>query len=166
MWKKIVSKVAPILGSALGGPMGGAATRFLSKKLLGESASETDLATYIENASPEQLIKVRESDHEFKAAMRKLDIDVMEMERQDRQDARALAQESTILPHVIMSAVYTVMYGLVLYLLLSGRVDIDQEHMGLVMAVIGILTAAQGQILNFWFGSSSGSKEKDRRLKS
>jgi hypothetical protein len=31
--------------------------------------------------------------------------------------------------------------------------------------VLGVLTAGQVQIMNFWFGSSSGSKDKTSKLK-
>jgi len=31
-WKKVVSTVAPVLGTALGGPLAGAATKFIADK--------------------------------------------------------------------------------------------------------------------------------------
>ena len=162
-WKKIVGKIAPALGTALSGPLGGAATKFMASKLLGESATEADLSAFIEGASPEELARIKTLDHEFQVQMRKLDIDLAKLNQEDRASARGLAQLG-MGPHVVMSAVYTVMYGVVLYLLLSGQVDVPQNHMALVMTVVGILTAAQGQILSFWFGSSSGSKQKTAEM--
>ena len=60
-WKALVKTVAPVLGTALGGPLGGAATKFLTGKLLGdENASEQELADFIGGASPEQLLQIKQ----------------------------------------------------------------------------------------------------------
>jgi hypothetical protein len=48
--------------------------------------------------------------------------------------------------------------------LLSGQVIIPPDIKDMVMTLLGIMTAAQAQIMNFWFGSSSGSKEKTSKL--
>lgn len=163
-WKGIVKTIAPVLGTALGGPLGGAATKFLTGKLLGdEDASEQDLADFVNGASPEQLLHIKQLDQQFEKDMRALDVDVMKLDQADRASARTLAQND-MRPHIVISAIYTIMYGLVLYMLLDGKVDVPADQMGLVMAVVGILTAAQTQILNFWFGSSAGSKAKSVQM--
>lgn len=163
-WKGLIKTVAPVLGTALGGPLGGAATKFLTGKLLGdETATEEDLENWLQTASPEQLLQLKTLDQQFEKDMRALDVDVMKLDQADRDSARGLAKND-MRPHIVISAVYTGMYGVVLYMLLSGTVQVEEDMMGLVMAVVGILTAAQTQILNFWFGSSAGSKEKTAKL--
>ena len=45
-----------------------------------------------------------------------------------------------------------------------GWTNIDEGMSGMVTTLIGALGAAQLQILNFFFGSSRGSKEKTEML--
>ena len=163
-WKGLVKTVAPVLGTALGGPLGGVATKFIAGKLLGdENASEEDIAEFVTGASPEQLVRLRELDNEFKLEMRRLNVDVMKIDAADRDSARKLAGVN-MKPHMVISAVYTTMYAVVLYVVITGGADIPEAQVSLVDNVIGVLTAAQLMIMTFWFGSSSGSKEKTAKM--
>jgi hypothetical protein len=88
-WKDIVGAVAPVLGTALGGPMGGMAARVVSQALLGkESASERELEQALMGASPEQLMQLKQAEIEFEQRMRELDIDLEKLHQQDRDSAR------------------------------------------------------------------------------
>lgn len=162
-WRSLVKTVAPVLGTALGGPLGGAATKFLAGKILGEDATEADLEEWVAGASPEQLLQLKQLDQQFEKEMRALDVDVMRLDQADRDSARGLAKND-MRPHIVISGIYTAMYGFALYFLLSGQVQIPPEQNTLAISVMSILTAAQGQIMNFWFGSSSGSKEKTAKI--
>jgi hypothetical protein len=46
---------------------------------------------------------------------------------------------------------------------MSGDVEIAANLQSEFNIVLGVMTAAQAQIMQFWFGSSSGSKAKDVR---
>jgi hypothetical protein len=162
-WKEIVKGVAPVLGTALGGPFGGAAVKFLADKFLGNpTASEEEIATAVLGAGPEQLTKLREIDNAFKVKMKELDVDVFKLEVADREGARALAKVD-MRPHIGLSAVYTIGYFAMLYMFMSGDVEIAANLQSEFNIVLGVMTAAQAQIMQFWFGSSSGSKAKDVR---
>jgi len=53
-WQELVKSVAPMIGTALGGPFAGMATKWLAGKLLGdENADAAALEAAITNASPE-----------------------------------------------------------------------------------------------------------------
>ena len=158
-WKGLVGKVAPILGTALGGPFGGMAGKFLADKL---GVPEEDLPETIENASPDVMLQIKSLDADFKVKMKELGLKEKELEAEDRANARNLAIQTTIWPQVILSVVYTVAYAAVLWAYISGNVQVPENAQAQFSIVLGVLTAAQAQILNFWFGSSSGSKEKDR----
>lgn len=164
-WKTIVRSVAPTLGAALGGPIGGVATKFLADKFLGNSdASEAELEQAIIGATPEQLATLKKLDNDFAIQMKKLDIDVFKLEVEDRKSAREMFKVN-IWPQVTLSAVFVIGYFWVLYLLVSNATiknmaAENQALFGILATVIGVLTAAIPQILNFWFGSSMGSKEK------
>lgn len=158
-WKRTLSAVAPTLATALGGPLAGAAVGVISQALLGrDGATSAEIAAAIGIASPEQLVSLQNADNEFLLRTQELDV-------KDRQSARKLAIDTTIVPQVILSSIYTMGYFWLMAMLINGEVTIPDDISGMVMALIGVMTAAQAQIMNFWFGSSSGSKEKSKRLK-
>jgi len=165
-WKQIVKGIAPVIGTALGGPLGGGAARYLAGALLGdENASEEDLENAILGATPEQLARIREIDNQYKIEMARAGVDVFKLEVADRSSARELAKND-IRPHLLLSGIYTVGYFWLLWALVTGTATIAEGTEQLVITVVGVLTAAQIQIMNFWFGSSSGSKEKTYALAS
>lgn len=157
-WKKILGAIAPKLATAVGGPFAGMATKFIAAKLLGnESASEIELAEAIENASPAQLAQLKGIEAEFKTEMRRLGIEEYGLEIEDRKDARAIVDKR---PQIVLSIMYSIGYfGLVIGLML-GTLEIPENGRDMMIGLLGVLTAAQTQVLNFWFGSSSGSKDK------
>jgi len=158
-WKETLAAVAPALATALGGPLAGAAVGVISKQLLGkDTATPMEMAVAISRATPEQLLALQRADSDFEVQIKGLNVD-------DRKSARRFAVDTTILPQVLLSAIYTIGYFWLMSMLITGDVTIPDKISGMVMALIGIMTAAQAQIMNFWFGSSSGSKEKTRKLK-
>ncbi|MDL4863891.1 hypothetical protein NPJ88_016280 [Halomonas elongata] len=163
-WKSIVKTVAPALGTALAGPMAGTAIRELGNRWLGdENATAKDVEQAVQNASPDQLAQLREIDADFEARMRELDIDLHELEVEDRKSARAMFSVN-IWPQIILSAVFGLGYFVVLYLLMSNNVAIGDGLRDTFSIVLGVMTGAVKDILQFWFGSSMGSKEKTHQL--
>jgi hypothetical protein len=160
----LIKKVAPTIGTALGGPIGGMATKFLADKFLGKpEASEEEIEQAIVGASPEQLLKLKELDRQFQADLKKLDIDIFRLEVEDRKSARELFKVS-IWPQIVLSAMFTIGYFWVLIILLKGSAAIAPENQPVANVVVGVLTAAMTTIFAFWFGSSYGSKEKNKSL--
>lgn len=162
--KRIVRTVAPAIGTALAGPLGGTAVKYLADKFLGKpDASEAEVAEAIAGASPEQLIRLKELDNDFAKHMASLGVDLERIAQADRSSARELAKINNW-PHILLSAIYTAGYFWLLQLFCTGQVQVEQSMAALFASVVGVLTAAQIQIMNFWFGSSSGSKVKDVHL--
>lgn len=163
-WKSLIRKVAPTLGAALGGPAGGMAVKFLSEKFLGNAeASKEELAAFIESATPAQMLAIKEADQQFLTEMKKLDIDVFALEVEDRQNARELAKVN-MWPQIVLSALFILGYfGILGILVYFYDADINDRIFGILNTVIGVLTAAIPMILQFWFGSSLGSKQKDKK---
>ena len=157
-WKEVLAAVAPTLATALGGPLAGNAVAIIGSMLLGKhDATEEEIAVVMTTTTPAELLKLKAADAQFKKDMKSLDID-------DRKSARKLAVDTSIAPQVSLSVIYTVGYFALLYLLISGEVTIPAGIQPMVTILLGVMTAAQAQIMNFWFGSSSGSKEKTGKL--
>lgn len=161
-WRDIVKSVAPMLGTALGGPFGGMATKFLAGKLLGdENAGEEQIQDLIAAQDPEVMLKLKEADQDFKVRMRELGLDEKKIAAQDRDSARRLGAQTTLIPQMTLSTIFVTAFTVILYAVFTRVVALDGVQQNIVMYLLGILSAGMVQIMNFWFGSSSGSKEKD-----
>lgn len=160
-WKKIVATVAPGIATALGGPLAGVAVGVLGKALLGdEAAGEDAVADAVLQANPEALARVKAAEFEFRARMKELDIDLERIHGADRDSARAMATASSLKPQIILATIFIAGFVAVLWAVFSGAVALDDTSRQIATVMLGILAAGITQIMNFFFGSSSGSKEK------
>ena len=164
-WKSIVKNIAPVIGGTIGGPFGAIGMKFLAGKLLGnENATEKDIEDAILNASPQLLQELKLADIQFKKDMAELGFKESELAFKDRDSARQLAISQGTQPQIILSVLYTVGYFILLWQFMTGNVLIPANTKAEFNMVLGVMTAAQVQIMNFWFGSSSGSKDKTTKL--
>lgn len=163
-WKETLSVVAPTLATALGGPLAGTAANFIAKKLLGkDTATNEEIQGLIVGATPEQLADLKSLELDFKVKMKELGVEVKRLDNKDRADARDLAKVD-MKPQVILSLFYTVGYFAMLFGILTDALSIPDGGKGqLVSGLIGVLTAMQIKIGDFWFGSSHGSKTKGKQ---
>lgn len=156
-WEDTLKSVAPALASAMGGPLAGAAVGVIAKVFGHDKATADQVSALISGANPNQLLALKKADQEFAVQMKKLDV-------KDRDSARNLGQAVGILPQVILSSLYTAGYFFMIAEIMTGHVSIPDELNNPFNILLGIMTTAQIQIMNFWFGSSSGSQEKSRKI--
>ena len=156
--KKILGGLAPTIGTALGGPMGGVAMKFLADKFTGGDTGKVE--DFLLSAQPEQLKELKLAEIEFQTKMRELDIDLERLATEDRGSARQMAATRGFVPQIVMSIVYSCGYFAVLGAFMGGVLEVQDAHTSMFNGLLGVLSAAQIQIINFWFGSSAGSKEK------
>lgn len=161
---EILKKVAPTVATAVGGPFGGIAAAAVASALGVDSDNVEDA---IISASPDTLLKVKMADHDFKVKMAELGIKEqqlaireVEVHAEDRSSARTMAAKLGMWPQVVLSIVYTVGYFVMLYLLVSGHWSPPEGSQELVAGLVGVLTAGVVKVMDFWFGSSVGSKQK------
>lgn len=153
-WKKVLGGIAPTIATAIGGPLAGTATKFLASALLGkDEASEAELEAAVIGASPETLAKIKKIDNDFKAEMKRLDVDLERIAVDDRKSARDLAQDD-MRPQVFISAVFIFGYFIVLWVLFGGNVELTEAQDRAAYMLLGVLTSGIPMILRFWFGGS------------
>lgn len=153
----VLKRLAPTVATAVGGPFGGMAAAVLADAL---GVDEDKVEDAILSGNPEVLMKVKESDQAFKTRMRELGIREQELHQKDRGSAREMAAKLGMWPQVVLSVVYTVGYFVMLYLLISGQWHPPEGAEELVAGLVGVLTAGVMKVMDFWFGSSVGSKQK------
>jgi len=157
----VIKNVAPAIATALGGPAAGIATKFLGNALLGdENARDADIAAALQ--SPDNLLKLKQLNADFEIRMKELDIDLEKVNAEDRANARAMGMKTTLIPQMVLSTIFTAAFSMILYKIVTTTIQMDDLQKSILMYLLGILSAGMVQIMNFWFGSSSGSKEKDR----
>jgi len=64
------------------------------------------------------------------------------------------------IPQMWLSILFISGFIGILYVVFIGEIDLDGTMKDAAVMLLGILSAGVTQIMNFWFGSSSGSKEK------
>lgn len=159
-WKETLGKVAPVIAGALGGPMAAVATKMAGDALgLGSDATQDDIASAVATGSPDVLLALKKADQEFKLEMQKLGVKLEEVHAGDRDSARDLAKTKGTKVQGYLTAVFTVAFAGLLLMIFSGQ-EISESMKDVGILVVGALLAEFGKMMNFWFGSSSGSKEK------
>jgi len=164
-WKKTLATVAPALATALGGPMAGVAVAMAGRALgLGDNTDEASIAAAVASGDPNVLVKLKEVDASFKTEMKKLDVDLKKLDVDDRGSARELAKIKGLGPQTVLAGIFVCGFVYVLTILFGGEKTIQDNMMQPAMYVLGILSAGIIQIMNFFFGSSAGSKEKSTAM--
>lgn len=160
--KDLVTGVAPMIGATLGGPLGGVAMKFLADKFTGGDTGSVE--DFLLSANPDTLKELKLAEIEFEKAMRELDIDLERLHAGDRASARDMAKARGLAPQIILSAIFIVGYFGIMYLLITSNLwqELADFAKGQIAVLIGVLTAGVTQIMNFFFGSSSGSKDKTK----
>lgn len=158
----IIKTVAPWIGTALGGPLGGMAVEAASKALgLSDSTTES-IKTAISGATPEQMLALKKADQEFALQMQALGFkqvtDLEAIAAGDRKDARDMQKTTrSPMPAVLSVIVVAGFLGLLTGMML-GVLKVSDSQALLLM--LGALGAAFGAVMQFWFGTTADSGKK------
>lgn len=147
--KSIVGAVAPTLGTALGGPLGGAAVSAIAGAL-GCEPDERSVSKAVQAATPEQLAQIKKAELDFEARMKELDVDIFKLETQDKQDARKhFAKDWTAkLIGIVMVAFFCA------YITMITVMPPEQNSMELINLVLGYMGGLVSAVISFYFGAS------------
>lgn len=160
-WRKVVKAVAPVLGTALGGPLGAMALAQVSNAVLGKpDGSEDEIATALQ--SPDALVKLKEADHAFKAKMAELGVNLEKIAAEDRASARQREVQTQDPTTRRLAYLYTAGYFGALWSV--WQYGMPAEMKDILIGLLGVLTAAQAAIMQYYFGSSAGSSSKNSIL--
>jgi len=164
-WESIVSSVAPMIGTALGGPLGGLAAKAACEAFgidPKEKDAEKQLAEAVKVATPEQLLKLKQAEQQFKKDMKSLDIDIMRITADDRDSARKMFMQTKtkVVPALALTTFLT--FGAFNVALFTG--NIPENGHDLLIRTQGVLDTLVGTVFAYYFGSSNNSAAKDNML--
>lgn len=161
-WKSIIGTVAPTIATALGGPMAGAAVKFLGSQFLGdENASEEKVADFVRQANPETLMQIKQADQEFAIQMERLGVDVFKLEVEDKKDAR-LQHKDSHMPSA-MTVMLTIMMSSIIAALFL--VPVQEGAKEVLFMLLGIAVKEWANSLHYWYGTTRGSSDKNKMFK-
>ena len=162
----ILKTVAPWIGTAIGGPLGGMAVEAASNAL-GLTEKTTDaLKQALSGATPEQMLALKLADDNFAAQMQKLGFDhvekIQELDNSDRNSARQ--REMTVrdvTPKVLAAVVTLGFFGILMFMMLR---PVPMESRDILNIMLGSLATAWTGIIAYYFGSSKSSDRKTELL--
>ena len=147
--KNVIGAVAPTLGTALGGPMGGMAANMISE-VLGCGNEPKQIERALQQATPEQLTEIKKIEKEFEVKMRELDVDLYALQTADLQNSRkTFAKDWT--SRIIGVAVISGFLGYIFMVTLQPPEANSEAIINLVLGDLGGLASA---IISFYFGAS------------
>lgn len=163
-WKEALKKVAPALGSLIGGPIGGA-LKIVSNVLLGKpDGTSTEVASALAGATPDQLQALKDADQKFVLDLQNIGIEYEKLAIEDRANARAreIAMRDWT-PRVLGFMVIGLFVADLTFMALH---PVPPDNKEALLQMTEILKMAVVLVLGYYFGSSVGSKNKDGTLAS
>ena len=159
----LLGQLAPSIATALGGPLAGVAVKTLSNALFGhENGTEEQISEAMASATPDQLAASKKIDADFKVQMKSLDIDLERIAAGDRDSARQMqAATKDWVPKVLAVVITLGFFGILIWMLLNGMPKTGTEAL---LMMLGALGTAWTGVVNFYYGSSAGSKAKTDAL--
>jgi len=148
--KGIIGAVAPTIGSALGGPLGGAAMQAVAQ-VLGVDPNPRSVERALSTATPEQLAEIKKAEIAFETRMKELEVDVFALETEDIQHARN-AHKGDWTPRVI-ALVCVLFFGGYIYMVTI--MPPEQNSEAVINLVLGYLGGIVSAIISFYFGASN-----------
>lgn len=160
-WRDIgkqVAKVAPILGSALGGPIGGAAGALVATALGVDS--NPDKVSEAMDSDPEWTFKVMELERKHEESLRRMDLDEKKAEMADTQQARRTHREHWM-PWALTCILSIMVSAMVAALI---WISIPESNREVIYLIVGQLIGAFSTAISYWLGSSKSSSSKNEQI--
>lgn len=157
-----LSKLAPTVATALGGPLAGLAVNAIGDAIGVSNDKVQDLITD-GKLSAEQLTQIKTAEIELKKQAQALGLNFEQLAVEDHKSAREMftSTRSKMVP--VLSILIVGSFIAVIVGTLLGYSKIESAMAG---TLVGYLSAKAEQVVMFFFGSSSGSERKTELMAS
>lgn len=162
----ILTQVAPTIATMVGGPLAGQGVIALERLFGLEPKGDAQaVQNAIIDATPEQLVQMRQLDNDLKAKLLDAGIQLERIDAEDRNSARNLAIQTKSLVPAVLSFLICGMASATAYIVLAGKVQAnDALAAGMTGTVIGYVFSELKQVTTYWFGSSRSSENKNEMI--
>lgn len=165
-WQSVVKTVAPWIGTALGGPLGGAAVGAIADALNLSDKTESAIKQALSGVTPEQMLALKNADQAFSVKMQELGFqnakDMEELAVHDRDSARNREIQTKDNANKWIAGFVIAVWALINVLVLC--LDMPKGSEQLIARLLGTLDAALMCVLYYYFGGSKGSDRKTELL--
>lgn len=160
---ELLKQLAPLIGTALGGPLGAVAASFVASKIGVQESTVAAVTEALQSGTltPEQLSSLKQAELEFKKFLESNKIKLEEINAADRASARDLlkttkAHTPAVLTYFITLGFFSVLGAMFLYP--------EVKESAPLMIMLGSLGTAWTGACAFWFGTTHGSQAKNDLL--
>ena len=162
---EFLKTLAPMVGSAFGGPFGGIAAGFIAEKLglKGKTVDAVTKALTDNKMTADQVTAIRLAEIDFTKFMAQNEITIAQLDTQNTADARK--RDMTLGVHYRADSMYVLAVALIaalVYVVLNS--GLDEYAKGIVTLVLGRFLGYLDNIYNFEFGSTRSNKTKDATI--
>jgi hypothetical protein len=157
-----IKTIAPLLGTALAGPFAGIATSFIADKLGVEAKTVEGFKKAISNGqmTPEQLSAMKQAEFDFQKYMEQNSITREQLAYDNTKDARAMYVSTKSTTPAVLTYLITLGFFGIMGFMMTDRYTSSEP----LLVMLGSLGTAWIACVNYWFGSTSGSKTKTELL--
>lgn len=165
-WTAIVKTVAPWIGTALVGPLGGMAVTAAANALGVPEKTADAIKQALAGVTPEQMLALKKADQDFSVQMQQMGFkqitDLEAIAAGDRKDARDMQKTTRSNVPALLSVLVTLGYFGVLLGMMLGWLKVSDSQALLLM--LGSLSTGWGVVMAFWFGTTNDSGRKTELL--
>ena len=154
---KTIGKIAPLLGTALGGP-GGAVVGSMVSAALGVDDNPSAIAKAL-STDPQAAVKLQELQNKNEEKLHEIALGKLQAELSDKASARENHKHS-LMPAIICVAL-TFMVAIGAYLLFTITIPAGNKEISYLL--FGSLLTKWGDSIAYWVGTTRSSAEKDKR---
>ncbi len=150
-----IAGYAPLLGGVIGGPAGGAIGSIVASVFGVQNKPDAILEAV--KADPEAAIKLRMIELDNKAELQKIAVELAKSEILDKQNARKENKHSVV--PAMLSAVLSMVIVVIIYLLFYTPVPVGSKDV--LFMLLGVVVKEWGNAMQYWFGTTRSSENKD-----
>jgi uncharacterized membrane protein len=155
-----LKSLAPLLGTAIGGPLGGVAASFIADKLGIPEKTIDAVTTALASGdlTPEQISSLKAAELEFQRFCKQNEVDIQALHNANTKDARGMqiATQSSV-PGILAVIIVVGFFGVLIGMMFGWLKVSDQQAL---LILLGALAAGFGSVLNYYYGSSKASDDR------
>lgn len=161
-WKSLIATVAPWIGTALGGPLGGMAVEAAANALGIQEKTTDALKSALAGVTPDQMLALKKADQDFALRMKELGFkqvtDLEALAVADRDSARKMQMSTQSM--VPAALTWLIIAGFTTVMVLLFLKDVPSANRDIIVYMVGQLSGFTGAVVAFWFGTTRESAKK------
>jgi hypothetical protein len=167
---QFIGKALPFIGAAATGNV--PALVAMAAKEIGDALgskvepTQAGIVQAVANATPAEFAAIRQAEQDFALKMRELGYkeatELAKLGVENTKDARAMQTATRSIIPGVLAVIIVAGFFIILVAMMLGHLKTSDQQALLIL--LGALSAGFGAVLNFYFGSSHGSQNKDALL--